>query len=365
MNKKLTILITGGHVTPAAAVLEFFRDKYPDSRVIYVGRKHTGVSVSVEKAEIEARGGEFAPIIFGKFHRFLTVRQIGEFGKMPLGLAEALRVLLKFRPGVVISFGGYISVPVILAAKLVKIPIVMHEQTAAWGAANRFLMKMADKIAVSWPGLHIEGKTIFTGNPIRKEILNLKRKKLFETSPAMAEGSERRRKVKKILYIIGGNQGSETIDRAVIPLLPELTSRYTIFHQTQNINSFRGKDYFSAPWFDTPRHAQIMSKADLSISRAGANTITELAYAGIPAILIPLPYAGANEQLKNAEILAESGLGQIITQKLLSTNSLREAIKRMEETENWEEARKNAKKLVKIDAAERLAETAIKLACEK
>lgn len=347
MNKKITILLTGGHVTPAIAVMEALKVKDPNIRLIYAGRKHTGVAESIEKKEIEAIGGEFVTITFGKIHRFLTVRQAVEFWKVPLGFAKAFWLLKKFKPQTIISFGGYISVPIVFVAKIMKISILIHEQTAIWGAANRLMIKMADKVAVSWPNLHQIRKTILTGNPIRKEILRTPR-------------NDGRRNV---LYISGGNQGSKTIDKAVGPLLSELTKKYMIFHQTQQLNFFKGQNYFSANWFDTQRHAQIMSQATLSISRAGANTVTELAWMGIPAILIPLPHSGANEQLKNAGILAETGLGQILTQKLLTTDSLREAIAQMEKTKNWKKEKTNAKKLVKTDAAFRLAEIAMKLTC--
>lgn len=347
MNKKITVLLTGGHVTPALAVMETLKEKNLDIRLIYVGREHTGATESVEKTEIKVLGAEFVTITFGKIHRFWTARQIIEFIKMPLGFGETFWLLMKFKPKVVISFGGYVSVPVVFVAKLMKIPILIHEQTAAWGVANKLMVKMADKVAVSWPSLHRTGKTILTGNPIRKGILDVSRN----------DGKG------KALYISGGNQGSRTIDEAIKPLLPELVKRYVVFHQTQQLNLFHGKNYFSARWFDTPRHVQIMSQAALSISRAGANTVIELAFMGIPAILIPLPHAGANEQLKNAGILAETGLGRILTQKLLTTDSLGRAIKQMEITQDWEEARKNAKKLVKTDAADLLAEIAIKLAC--
>lgn len=343
-------------MTPALAVIAALKEKCPNIKLIYVGRKHTGVVESIEKAEVETVGAEFQEIAFGKIHRFLTVRQFVEFLKMPRGFGEALWLLSKFKPKAIVSFGGYISVPVVFAAKLMRIPILIHEQTMAWGVANKMMVKMADKVAVSWPNLYQKNKTVLTGNPIRKEVLDCR-----AVRQAQARNDER----KRVLYISGGNQGSETIDRAIEPLLPELTKKYVIFHQTQKLNLFSGPNYFSARWFDTVRHAQIISQATLSISRSGANTVTELAWMGVPAILIPLPHAGANEQLKNAELLAETGLGQILTQKLLTADSMAEAISQMEGKKDWSEERKNARKLVRTDAAYKLAEIIIELACGK
>jgi UDP-N-acetylglucosamine--N-acetylmuramyl-(pentapeptide) pyrophosphoryl-undecaprenol N-acetylglucosamine transferase len=312
----MTIILTGTHLTPAIATIQALRRKVPQARLVYVGRKHTGTAESVEKEEIVRAGAEFRPIIFGKLHRHFTWRQILELVKFPAGFWQAGKLVNEFKPDVVMSFGGYVALPVAIWGKLKGAKLVVHEQTARWGLANRLTRKLADKVAVSWEEMAGPG-VVWTGNPIRDEIISI------QESPGVA-----RRLLNKfpVLYITGGNQGSRVIDKAVEPILPDLVEKFEVFHQTKSNFNFKHPRYHSYQWFSTPIHAEILSRTAVSVSRAGANTAAELAYLEIPAIVVPLPDSAGGEQQENARILEKTGLGKVINQEDLSPERLMEAI---------------------------------------
>lgn len=331
----MTILITGTHITPAIATIQAIEDLMPEADVVYVGRKHTGVSVSVEEVELNRVGASFLSIPFGKIHRHPTFQQIQEVFKMPAGFAGAFSILSQLHPRVLVSFGGYASVPLVLAAWIQGVPIIVHEQTSVWGLANRFAKRFAKVKAVSWPHLQEPG-VVLTGNPIRAQLLAIKR--TVKRPP--------------VLYIIGGNQGSVAIDRVLAPLFPKLLETWEIYHQTQRpFVELDTKRYHAASWFPTPQHAQIMAAASVSVSRAGANSITELLYCGIPSVLIPLPHSAGGEQVKNAEMMASTGLATCIPQNELSPEKLDHTIKIMANSRTDSRVLANARRLVHPDAA--------------
>lgn len=332
--------MTGGHVTPAVALGQALKRHDSSVRIVYLGRP-----LLSEQREVERIGMEFIPLASGKAHRYLTVSQLREIPKLVTGFLDAWRLLRKIRPQVVVGFGGYLSVPVVLVAKLLKIPVIIHEQTVVWGAANRLLKKFTKLPAVSWPHL-AESGVVLTGNPIPDEIRAIKRK---------ADG-------RPILLILGGSQGSRTIDEAVAPLLPDLVKRFDVYHQTRRDRPLMTTPaYHAAPWFSTPELAKILAVTSLVIARSGANTVTYLAFLGIPAILVPLPIAGSREQQKNAQILAGTGLAAVITQASLTPETLVHAIDRMASSDH-REAQQKARMLVIPDAADRLAELVVPLA---
>lgn len=338
MKHERTILMTGGHVTPAVALGQELLRRDPSVRLVYLGRP-----LESERREVERVGMEFIPFDSGKIHRYLTVTQLLELPKWVIGCIHAWRLLRTIKPQVVVGFGGYLSVPVVLVATLLKIPIIIHEQTVVWGAANRFLRKFAKFLAVSWPHL-VEPGVVLTGNPIPEEI------------QAVGLMRGRKREKKPILLILGGSQGSRTIDDAIIPLLPTLATRFDIYHQTRRDHlATTSPSYHSAPWFSTPELAAILARTSLVVARAGANTVTTLAQVGVPAILVPLPISGSQEQQKNAQLLARTGLVEVVTQASLTPETLLSAIDRAASSQ-FREAREKARALIIPDAASRLAD---------
>jgi len=229
MNSK-KILITGGHLTPALAVIEEFK-KYGYNNFLWIGRKKTmrkDVNLSAEFRVIQKDLNiPFKEIATGKIIKFWDVSSFFDFLfniiKIPIGFVQSLFVLLRCRPKVIISFGGYLAVPVVIAGWLLRIPSVTHEQTVVVGKANKIISKLSRKIFVSWKEslkYFNKSKCKVTGNPVRKEIFNIE-----TNNYKVNEGL-------KTIYITGGNQGAHVINEAVIKIIETLLAKNNVIHQT-------------------------------------------------------------------------------------------------------------------------------------
>lgn len=365
----MKVALTGGHLTPTLAVIEELRGVV---EIIFIGRKYATEGDRTKSAESSVITGlkiPFFPIDAGRLQRQFTRYTIPALLKIPVGFFQAFGILIKNDPDVVISFGGYVALPVVIAARLQRIPVLTHEQTTEIGLANRIIAYLATRVAVSWESSMVKfpkKKVILTGNPIRNEILAIKREK-----PA-----------KEVLYITGGNQGAHVINEAVEEILSSLAAQFEVYHQTGGSEIYHDferiseklktlkeedqKNYQVAKWYSTAEVSDILAKASLVIGRSGANTVCELAYLGIPAIFIPLPSAGNDEQRKNAQILASLGAAVIILQNELTGKRLLTTIEIvMKELTTFQKNATGAKKLVKTDAAQKIAQEALKIAKRK
>lgn len=346
----MKVLLTGAHFSPAVAVVEQLI-KYPDVEVVYVGRKTTqegDLAVSLESQILPDLGIKFIPIITGRLQREFTRYTIPSLLKIPIGLLQSLYIILTEKPDIIVSFGGYVAVPIVLVGWLFSIPIIIHEQTLVSGLANKISSLFADKIAVSFEQRMLSQKTVLTGNPIRKQIPATK--KIHHNKIP-------------IVLISGGNQGSHTLNMAVEGILDKLTKiAYLVhvtgdskFHDFERLDKHQSDRYLVKKWIGQ-EWAKILSKADLVICRAGINTLTELAYLGKPALVIPFEPLYQDEQNKNAKFFAEAGLVQILPQSKLSANTLYKRVMTMLKNLNHLKNRaKEAKRVVNADAAQRLA----------
>ncbi len=372
----MKILITGAHFTPAQAVIEELK-KDTSNQIIYIGRKYTQEGekiLSVESQVLPSLGVKFIPITAGRLRRILDLRTVTALFKIPIGFIQAFCNLVIERPDVVLSFGGYIGLPVVISAWFLSIPVMIHEQTLVTGLANTLSNFFADKIAVSFEKDYpiSKQKIELTGNPIRKEIL----KPTQNVSKDLKEFLKIK-KIKKlpIIYVTGGNQGSDLINQAILELLDKLSKFTLIIHQTGDSK----KQYFdklsklktSLPnpegylvkkWFNASEVGHILKEADLAISRAGANTLLELALFSLPSIIIPIPYLYKNEQEVNAKYFKQYGLCQVIEQNQFNSKKLYETM--LEALANIKVLKKSAlkaKALVKEDAAKIIAQELILL----
>jgi len=362
------VVITGGHLTPALAVIEELKKR--GWEIIFLGRKYAAEGVktpSVESEIIPKTGIPFYPLSAGRIQRRFTRWTIPAILRIPIGFFQAILYLRKLRPDVVLSFGGYVSAPVVFAGWLLKIPVITHEQTTVKGLATRFNSLFAKKNAVSWK-VNLDDfppqKVVFTGNPIRKDIFRFNKKIWQELNFE---------KKLPLIFITGGNQGSHTINMAVEEIIPQLVKTANVFHQCGHLNAFGDFEKLKGVRNKLPRKLKfryqvkkylsgeemgtLLYKSDLVVSRAGANTITELAALGKPCILIPLPWLYQNEQEKNARMLEKVGIAEVLLQKDLSSETLLRLVKKM--LKNLSSYQKNAvkaKKLVCLRAAEKIAD---------
>lgn len=366
----MKILITGAHFTPAVAVAEQLK-KYKNTRVVYVGRQTTqegDSSPSQESKLLPKLGVKFIPIITGRLQRSFTIYTIPSLLKIPIGFVQSLIIILSERPDIILSFGGYVALPLVLVGWLFSIPIIIHEQTLVSGLANKISVLFADKIALSFAQKgKFGGKYILTGNPLRSTIWDVwgvsgrlrEKFKIFN----IAE-----REKLPIILITCGNQGSHTINKAVEDCIEKLTKIACVIHVTGE-NKFKdferlvrlgklgrlGGRYLVKKWIGE-EYGAVLQKVDLVVSRSGINTLTELAYIGKPALVIPIPDLYQDEQNKNAKFFASLGLVKILPQSKLSQDTILDNIRIcLNDSNHFKKRAENAKKILIPDAAQRLA----------
>ena len=352
---------TGGHLFPAEALAHALAAR--------------GVAVELVTDERALRYGGTFPARAMHTIRSATPRggsllaRANAIAQLGLGTLDALRLLRKLKPHVVIGFGGYPTVPPLMAASLLRIPTILHEANGVMGRANRFLAGRVDKIAASVPLQRVNDhwleKIVVTGNPVRPNVLAAAN----EAYPDFADG-------RLHLLVTGGSQGARVmadVAPAALELLsPQLRERIDLVQQTRQEDIPRVKDAYAranvraeiAPFFsDLP---QRIASAHLVIARSGASTVTELAVIGRPSILVPLPHALDQDQAANAALLAQSGSAEVVRQENFTPQFLSERLAQlMESPEQLTERARAAKSAGVADAAERLADLVLRVATDK
>ena len=329
---------TGGHTIPIVAVSRELRELAQEQKVnikmYYLGpRDRFGILVPQE-------GIKVFPVMSGKIRRYITLISILEnlidIFKIPLGIIEAYCLLFFIGPDIVFSKGGYGSIPAVVAAWSLRVPIFLHESDVSPGLANRIISRFSTKVFVSFPPSQEEyfpkDKMIFVGNPIRDDLLNgsvEEAKKIFNLVGD-----------KPVLLILGGSQGSKRINDKVLDGLTEFLKNFELIHQC-GINNFREVQkesgvvipddlvqyYHPFPFLDEKQLSDAYKVSSFIVSRAGSGSTFEIAALGKPSILVPLPEAAQNHQVKNAYAYASSGAAYVIEENSLTPNFLIERIK--------------------------------------
>jgi len=335
---------SGGHVSVAIAILDELEKKYENTNenIVYVGSdlamEGDKTGVSIEEAWMKDRSTKFIKIRAGKLQRTLSLNSLKLVLRTILGFLDAYTFIKRYKPDLVFSTGGFVTVPVALSAWINRIPVYLHEQTAAVGLANKIVGKIAKKIYITFPQSEKyfnRLKTYHTGNIIREAIFS--KTPLKETSKHLSKMEEIQKKF-PIIYISGGGQGSHLINLTVRDLLPYILLKYQIILQTGDNRLLKDYEVLCKDWKKISKDLQsrlyvtkyikkddigyVLNIADLFIGRAGANTVYELGVLQIPSILIPIPWVTHNEQEKNAKILQDVGLAKIIHEGELSPNKL-------------------------------------------
>lgn len=312
----MKILVTGGHPAPALAVIEELR-KYPQHELYFVGRQFAQEgtqSESYEYKQVKKLKIPFYPIKTGRLTRILSIEMIRDFFMSIYGFYNALKIVLQIRPDIIMSFGGYIALPVCYIGKLFGIEIITHEQTISPGLANKAIGYIADKVLVSFPETikyFKVSRTRVTGNPIRFQARRTI-KKPFEISNN-----------KPIIYVTGGSLGSHSINIHIEKILDELLKHFVVIHQTGNIEKYgdfkrlskvRRKNYYVVEHFHSDEIGWVFRNAHIIVSRAGANTTFELIHYRTPSVLIPLPWSANGEQERHAKLLQHAGAAEVFDQ---------------------------------------------------
>ncbi len=343
MAQRIVIMAggTGGHVFPALAVAQYLREQ--GWVVSWLGT-HNGL----ESRVIPAQGFEMDWLsVAGVRGKSLFAKITGSLGLLK-ACVQAFNILRRRQPQVVLGMGGFVSGPGGLMARLLGIPLVIHEQNKIPGTTNRLLSKLTGNVLEAFKGSYKAGvNAVWTGNPIRKEL----------TQIIKTNGWTNAREFR--ILIIGGSQGAAVLNSTVPSALAGLTN-IAIKHQTgaamldtvradyrrldvnAEVNAFISDMRVAYEW------------ADMLICRAGAMTISELAAAGIPAILVPLPNAIDNHQVANAHVLADAGGAIILLQADLESGQLRREIEQVQA--NIIMMSNNAKKVARLDATKQVAQ---------
>jgi UDP-N-acetylglucosamine--N-acetylmuramyl-(pentapeptide) pyrophosphoryl-undecaprenol N-acetylglucosamine transferase len=350
---------TGGHVFPAEALAEELRSR--GHRVILItdkrGNDYKGILASLERYAVRA----------GTFGRGFASKMTAS-ADIFIGMIQARRLLVRLRPQVVVGFGGYPSFPTVMAAGWLGIPAVIHEQNSVLGRANRLLVKRIDAIATTFPQTRFIGdeyisKVVLTGNPVRSAIRALHDVPYPELSQ---DGTIR-------ILVTGGSQGaaifSQIIPAAIAALPGALRSRIRIDQQCRERDLEATRAAYaqmnisadlSAFFTDIPAR---LASAHLVIARAGASTIAELAVAGRPSILVPLPTSMDNHQYYNANALEELGAGWMMPQEGFTAAALSTRIEAfLSLPESLARAAACAHKAGKVNAARDLAALVLRVA---
>lgn len=351
----MKIVITGGHFSPAYSVIQKIRNS---DEVLVIGRRYAFEGDEGETFEYKLCSKNNIPFEIlnsGRLQRKLTSRTIPSFLKFPKGIYQAINILRKYRPDVVVTFGGYIGLPVALAAKILHIPVVLHEQTQKAGLSAVLISKVASVVLISFDSskrYFKNKKTILTGNPIRPEFFEEPKNNFTIQKPA--------------IYITGGSTGSHFINEMIGQIIPQLTQKYQVFHQSGNSSEYRDYDklsrlqnhnYVISQFFTPLEVFELLRKSDLVISRAGINTITEIIATNAAALLIPLPHGQRNEQMDNAIFVKNMGIGEYMLQDEITPLSLLDQINVMiKEQKKYRTHSLSASKSIRIDAVDKIIE---------
>ena len=310
---------TGGHLFPGIAVAEEMLRRFPQGKVLFVSTDR-----AIDNKTLADRAFEKKAIACLPLKGKSLVGSVKSLAQLPISLWQALRLVRAFKPQLVLGVGGYVTGPVVLAARLLGVKTCIHEQNSIPGMANRMLGKIVDQVYISIPGsenFFPRGKAVLTGNPVRAELLQ--------------EAGRRKDQVaSKTVLVLGGSQGAHRVNSLMVEAFAQNQSGdpVQIRHQTGNSD----EDWVRKAYAAAGVTAQVSSfisdmaaayrDADLVVSRAGATTLAELAVLGRPAILIPFPYAADDHQTTNAAFLVAGGAALMFQERELDGPKLGEAI---------------------------------------
>lgn len=360
---------TGGHVLPAISVLEELRRRNIDVDGLWIGSRG-----GVEQQAAENAGIRYVAVSTGKLRRYVDLQTLADSVRVPVGIAQAWRHVRSFKPDVIFSTGGFVSVPTVVAGARIA-PILTHEQTTIVGLATKINARFADVLALSYDRTRamaagLKPKLVVTGNPVRLSLLEgdaARGLARFGFDPTLP-----------LLYVTGGARGASPLNERVEALLPELLQHCQILHQTGPADAnddaarLRAK---RASWPDELQRryqvvefvrdelADVYAAAALVLARAGAGTIAELPLVGKPAIFIPLPRSGGGEQDVNARMLGDAGAAVVIPQADATPERLRsELLALLIDQQRLAEMAAKSKALGRPDAAARLVDELLALA---
>ena len=348
---------TGGHLFPGIALARALKRNDMTIEITFVGTK-----LGIESKVLPREGFKLKTIISSGLLGKRGLNRWVSWSKLLVGAVQSMCFLIRNRPNLVVGVGGYVSAPLVFSAWLLRIPILIHEQNAFPGMANKWLGKIADKVAVSYKEskqFFLKKKVEVTGNMIHEKLCQPRE----EFPPPLKQPFG--------VLILGGSQGAHSINMAMVEaldLLSDRKERLHITHQTGDADYENVKKQYAAKGFS----ANVMSfvtdmpvryrLASLVICRSGATTLAEITAAGRVSFLIPFPYAANNHQEHNARIIETASAGEVILDKEISGARIAKSIKKaMDEPENLQRMENNSYRLGSRDATEKVRKICLEL----
>lgn len=362
---QLKILITGGgtggHVFPAIAIADAIKKLRPDAEFLFVG-----ANGKMEMERVPKAGYEIVGLNIAGFQRSMSLKNLSFPFKLLKSLWKARNIVRKFQPDVVIGTGGYASGPVMRAAQRAGIPTLIQEQNSYAGVTNKILGKKASRVCVAYD--HMEqffpqDKIVFTGNPVRSDILKLEGKREEGLKYYGLDLS------KKTIVVIGGSLGARTLNNAMRDNV-EFFEKYDGLQVVWQCGKFYAYEYTAMETAKLPnvqcrafidRMDLLYAAADVVVSRAGALSISELCLVGKPVILVPSPNVAEDHQTKNALALVEKGAARLVRDAEASDKMLQEALMILESEALAFSLSESIRQLGRPNAAEAIAREALKL----
>lgn len=320
-NKKVKKILltgggTGGSVAPLLAIAEKLREK-GDIDFFWIGTRD-----GVEKEMVEGENIKFIPIAAGKLRRYFSWQNFVDLFLILIGFFQSLSLISKWKPNMIITAGSFVSVSVVWAGWILRVPILVHQQDVQPGLANKLMAPFARVITVAFEKSLIDygEKAIWTGNPVRKNfqstINKTRNNKFFKLKKDLP-----------IIFVVGGGTGARAINDLVEGALNELTKICQIIHATGKSKA-QGKqkeNYYPFEFLSVEQMAEAYSVADVVVSRCGMGALTELSFLGKPSILVPMP---DSHQEENAKVFSENNAAIVLNQKELTPEMFSNEIKK-------------------------------------
>ena len=354
---------SGGHIFPAVALAQGIKTKDKSVEIMFVGSNK-----ALDKRIFEKEGFRYSMLSANKLPYKASLAMLIFFIKLSLDLLKSLYILISFRPNAAVGFGGYVSAPIIIAAYILGVPSIIHEQNVMPGRANAVVFKIVDRIAISFEetkkylGKYVY-KAVFTGNPIRATLLKDDRPGNMKKIGLDAD--------KFTILVIGGSQGAHNLNKAFLKALSKLDNDTRSSLQVVHITGITDYGWASDAYKELgmehrvysviARIEEAYSVSDLVVTRSGASAIFEIAYFGKPMVLIPYPFA-MSHQVENARIFSKKGAAIQIDEKDLSPDLMRDYLTGLlKDKKRLSEMASSAKRLSVPDSSNVLAEEILSL----
>ena len=328
---------TAGHVTPNIALMEDLQLR--GFEIKYIGSKN-----GIEKQLVEKQNIDFIGISSGKLRRYISFKNFTDMFRVVKGLGEAVKIIKKEKPNIVFSKGGFVTVPVVLASKICKVPVVIHESDITPGLANKIALPYSKAICVSFPetlNYVNKNKSVLTGTPIRKELFLGNKNKGLEICGFNND--------KPVILVIGGSLGSVYLNNIIFESIHNLTKEYNVVHicGKGNVNKeIKDTSYIQFEYVEEELN-HLLALADVVISRAGANFIYEILALKKLNILIPLSKKSSRgDQILNAKSFKEQGFSYVIEEENFNKDSLKIGLKTLNSKSDVYRNAMNKSKLV-------------------